>query len=114
MIDSSNHLDAEIILELQDIMEDDFGILLETYLSDAVLKMASIDAAAAAASLDKLRDSSHGFKGSSANIGAYRLSKICSDIEDLARNGHFEEAVKIIPEIQKEFDCVKQLLEQKF
>jgi len=110
---SNAHLSEEVLLELQKIMEDDFVILLETYLSDSALKLQAIDDAITAENVANLRDSVHGLKGSSSNIGALKLTQHCADMEDLARNDKYNDAVALVSSIKDEFARVKQLLEQK-
>lgn len=109
----TQHLDEEMIIELQEIMEDEFDVLLQTYLSDAILKLESIDSALSEGDQDKLRESAHSLKGSSSNIGALPLSGLCADIENLARENLISEAQKIIGGVKAEYECVRCLLEEK-
>ena len=112
-MESNPHIDAAMLAELEEIMEDEFGVLLETYLADAVIRLDSIDSAMSAQDIGLLRESAHSLKGSSSNIGALQLSGLCASIEDLARDNHMDEAVTIVPGARAEYEKVKMLLEQR-
>ncbi len=109
----TQHLDEDMMIELQEIMEDEFDVLLQTYLTDAVIKLESIDSALTERDHVKLRESAHSLKGSSSNIGALPLSGLCANIENLARENQISEAQKIIGGVRAEYEHVKSLLEEK-
>lgn len=104
------HLDADIIAELKDIMEDDFSILLETYLDDASQKLAAIKTTLDNNDSSEVRELAHSLKGASCNIGALPLSRICESVEHLAKDGKLDEVAPHIPDLEIEFSAVKTLL----
>lgn len=108
---SAEHLDLEALAELEDIMEDDFGVLLTTYLVDADKKLADIADALSQGDASAVRELVHSFKGASCNIGAIPLSRLCEDVEQLARNDQIVEIPPLIPGIMDEFLKVKELLQ---
>ncbi len=112
-LESSPRLDVETLSDLKDIMEEDFPVLLETYLADAVVRLDSIDAAACEKNSDNLRESAHSFKGSSSNIGASRLALLSSNVELLAKDAQLEQAIPLIAQLHDEYEAVKVLLEQE-
>ena len=112
-LDSSPRLDSETITDLKDIMEEDFPVLLETYLADAIVRLDSIDAAVCEKNSVSLRESAHSFKGSSSNIGASRLALLSSNVELLAKDAQVEQALPLIAQLHQEYEAVKVLLEQE-
>lgn len=108
-----DHLDADIVAELEEIMEDDFGVLLETYLDDATQKITGLQAALNANDAGELRELAHSFKGASCNIGALPLSRLCETVEDLAKQGELAEVGPLLPGIENEYAAVKSLLSSK-
>jgi HPt (histidine-containing phosphotransfer) domain-containing protein len=74
-------LDSELIDQLREIMEDDFSLLLETYLVESQLQLSAVESSHAANNSDQLSKDAHRLKGSCSNIGAVDLAKTCADIE---------------------------------
>lgn len=108
-----NHLDAAALAELEEIMEDDFGILLETYIDDADNKLTLLCEALKSGDANSLREVAHSLKGASSNVGAIPLSKLCEDVEHLAKNNQVLEITPLLPGIRDEYQEVKSLLQQK-
>lgn len=109
----ADHLDGPILAELEDIMEDDFGVLIETYIEDAVGKLTQIDDALASSDAPTLRELSHSLKGASCNIGALPLSRLFETMELLAKDRKVNDIGPLIPGIRTEFSTIKTLLEAK-
>lgn len=112
-MDQNEHVDEAILVELQEIMEDDFPVLLETYIVDSQTKLEALNEAFTLQDLDKIRNVAHGFKGSSLNMGAHALAGLCASVEDFARNSEFENAEMVASKIGVEFEHVKSIIEQK-
>jgi HPt (histidine-containing phosphotransfer) domain-containing protein len=112
-LELSPRLDNEMLSDLKDIMEEDYPVLLETYLADAIVRLGSIDTAACENNSNNLMESAHSFKGSSSNIGASRLAFLSSNVESLAKQERLEQALPIIAQLHEEYEAVKKLLEQE-
>jgi HPt (histidine-containing phosphotransfer) domain-containing protein len=110
---TEGHLDIEALAELAEIMEDEFGTLLETYLQDAESKLSLMSEALKAGDANSLREFAHSFKGASCNVGALALSRLCEDVEQLARKNQISDIPLLMPGIVDEYQEVKQLLRQK-
>ena len=110
-LNADDHLDEAILSELLDIMEEDFPILIETYLEDAADKLQQIDAALLANDAHNLRELSHSVKGASSNVGALPLAKLCEGVEHLAKDGEVEKLAPLVPDIHIEFSAVQKLLQ---
>lgn len=107
---SIQHLDDEALRELRVVMGDDFAKLLQTFATDSAARITLIQQTAAAADSEALRRAAHSFKGSSGNMGASRLSELCRQIEELARDGALEQCAPLIAELPEEFEAVQREL----
>lgn len=106
------HLDEEALAELQDVMEDDFDILISTYLSDSRDRIEALRSALRSADADSFTRSAHSFKGSSVNIGAPRLGAICMEAEVAGREGRLGQADNILEVMEREFNTISNMLER--
>lgn len=89
-------LDRQLIAELRDIMGPEFPVLVQAYLRDAEARMQELrtalgtlpsreDDAAEARDAESARRAAHTLKGSSSNLGAVRVTRLCAELEELAR-----------------------------
>jgi len=105
MVDTP-HLDEEALAELRDVMEDEFPILIETYLMDSKERVDSLKEAMANEDSDAFAKTAHSFKGSSINIGAPRLGELCLKAEKVGQSEKLDEAPAILEDIDEEFQKV--------
>lgn len=84
-------LDMQQVTELRDVLEDEFGEVIESYLRDAERKVASVWAAADARDTEQLREVAHSLKGSCRNVGARQLADACQRLESLAYDEQMDE-----------------------
>ena len=91
----SEPLNQTLVSELRLLMEDDFPLLLETFLAESERQFQRISVAWHANDLDDLRRSAHALKGSCSNIGAEALAAQCAALEIEARRGSRPEAAVI-------------------
>ena len=76
-------LDVEVVSELQDIMGQDFQMLVESFQRDGEQRLAALDQAFAQGDANTLRSQAHSFKGSSSNLGTTYVAGLCMDLETL-------------------------------
>ncbi len=74
---------------------------------------AEIREAAEQGDLEQLRTRAHRLKGSSFEVGAVRLARLCARVEALGREGSLDEAVEIVPELEGELERVREALEAR-
>lgn len=99
------HLDPDVLATLRDIMgEDQFPVLVHTYLSDSQHRLAQLLAAVDARAL---RDAAHSFKGSSCNMGALYLAQLCGTLEHLPVEASPEVVTDLQAQITEEFARVR-------
>lgn len=107
---SEPHLDDAVLSNLLSIMEDEYPLLVDTFLSDSEERLRSIRTAFAEADGVALRHAAHSFKGSCGNMGASLLSGLCKQLEERARQGDLGGAQTLIDQIEHEFSIVRTLL----
>lgn len=107
---SDIHLDHSVLSALRDVMEDEFPVLLETFLTDSAERLRQIRQALAQADSQALRLAAHSFKGSCSNMGAPLLAGLCKQLEDIARREQLADAPSLVPLIEQEFQVVHDLL----
>jgi len=105
------HIDNEQLAELKEVLEDEFGILISTYLADAKLRLQLIEQGLQNQDYEAVRLAAHSLKGASANLGALLLAQICERLEHDCKAGHYEQLQRVFKDITLEvFIVEKQLL----
>ena len=97
------HLDEEALSELQDVMEDEFEILIETYLKDSRERIGSLREAMTSGDADAFAKAAHSFKGSCINIGAPHLGELCMKAEKAGKEGELSATPAMLDAIEAEF-----------
>jgi len=77
--------------------------VIEAYLKDTPLRLSQPQTANQTGDLPALRQAAHTLKSASANVGAKRLSKLCKEIEDSARQGSFDGIFDHLTNVMDEF-----------
>lgn len=106
----TQHLDYDALNALKDVMEDDFGFLIQTFLQDSTDRLATFQSLLENNNSDLIRRTAHSFKGSCSNLGALRLASLCSVVERKALDQDFESLPADLTEIEEEFLLVKQMM----
>ncbi|MCY1444276.1 Hpt domain protein [compost metagenome] len=107
---SAVHLDDAVQSALQEVMEDDYPLLLDAFVSDSEVRLREIRDALADSDDEALRLAAHSLKGSCSNMGAARLLGICVKIEDCARHNDLAQAAELFEQADAEFTTVCRLL----
>ncbi len=110
---SDNHLDRDVLNTLQDIMEDEYPVLLDTFVTDSEERLRLLQAAEHDQDAQAMRRAAHSFKGSCSNMGAKVLAESCRDLEELARRGDLAESAPLVERIEREFAIVRILLKSE-
>jgi histidine phosphotransfer protein HptB len=106
------HLDHETLHTLKQVMEDDFSLLIDTFIQDSAERIASLHSLIQGSDIDLIRRAAHSFKGSSSNIGAQYLSALCSAVEKKALANRFDGLADDLAGIEQEFAKVKVSLRE--
>jgi HPt (histidine-containing phosphotransfer) domain-containing protein len=105
---ADTHLDRDVLSALQEVMEDEYSTLLDTFLADSKERLSLLRKADDA---ETLGATAHSFKGSCSNMGAIRLAQLCNELEQRARQTPLEGIEKLVGEIDGEFAIIRPLYE---
>ncbi|MGV8919923.1 MAG: Hpt domain-containing protein [Pseudomonas sp.] len=105
------HVDYEVLSALQEVMEGEYPVLIDTFISDSEQRVLQLHHALAeqAAGLSALGLAAHSFKGSSGNLGAVYLAELCRQLEELAQRQQLKGAAELVRNIDVEFVAVRRL-----
>ena len=93
---SETHLDDAVLSALQDVMAEEYTLLLDTFIGDSEERLRGLREALAGADVQALRLTAHSFKGSCSNMGAQHLSSLCKRLEDRARQGELDDLAQLM------------------
>ena len=108
---ANQHLDTDALETLKEIMEDDFSLLIETFVSDSQNRLKELQSLLAAGEPDAVRRCAHSMKGSCGNVGALALADLLMQLETLGQSGSLDGASDILSAAEAEFAQVKQVLQ---
>ena len=103
------HLDHEVLSALREVMEDEYPLLLDTFLIDSKERLRQLKTD----DTNQLIATAHSFKGSSSNMGAIRLFELCDQLEQQAKELSPGGIEKLVAEIDSEFSLVRSLYEEE-
>ena len=110
---SRDTIDMDVLAVLRAQIEDSFVKLVEAYISDTPVYIRNLSTALRNHSSDDIKYFAHLIKGSSSNLGALRLANYCQNIEDICATEEFDNAEKIIRNIELEFAEVESVLREQ-
>jgi HPt (histidine-containing phosphotransfer) domain-containing protein len=110
---SDIHLDDAVLAALQDVMEDEYPILLDTFVADSEERLRLLHQAQVEGDAQGVRLAAHSFKGSCSNMGAVLLANLCKELEDAGRRDALELAPALIEQIEREFAIVRILFKSE-
>ncbi|AVD82302.1 Hpt domain-containing protein [Pseudomonas sp. SWI6] len=94
------HIDFKVLSDLQEVMEDGYLQLLETFLEDSERRLSQLHEAKNA---HELGIAAHSFKGSSSNMGAVGLASLCHELEERVRQQPLYGIEDLINRIDQEY-----------
>jgi len=103
---SMEHMDRTVLLALQEVMEEEYPLLLDTFLNDSRQRLAQLQQATDAEALEQ---AAHSFKGSSSNMGAMYLADLCRQLEEQAGRMSPQARHTLVSLISTEFATVLDL-----
>ncbi|NQD91235.1 Hpt domain-containing protein [Pseudomonas sp. CrR25] len=110
---SEIHLDSAVLAALQDVMEAEYPVLLDTFLADSEERLRLLRQAEGGADAQALRLAAHSFKGSCSNMGAPLLADLCKHLEEVGRREQLSEAAPLLEQIEREFAIVRILFKSE-
>ena len=103
---------AETIEQLRNLDPEGgfFVRLVEAYLEKSPSDLGQIREGITNADAETVRAAAHGFKSSSANLGAMSLYALCQKLESAAASGDLSKAGPLFEGIETEYDRVRSAL----
>jgi HPt (histidine-containing phosphotransfer) domain-containing protein len=105
---ADTHLDRDVLIALQEVMEEEYPMLLDTFLADSDARMKQLHKARDA---ETLGATAHSFKGSCSNMGAICLAQLCNELEQRSKQKSLEGIEQLVEEIDREFAIIRPLYE---
>lgn len=101
-------VNKDMLNELKLLMEEDFHILIETYITDSDERLKALQVAISSQDCGEVRELAHSFKGSSANLGAQPLADICFKLETMGRESSLAGADDVYSRLKAEYQIVRE------
>ena len=80
--------------------------VLQMFLAEFPPRMNRLRIAWASQNIEEMYRAAHSLKGSAGNIGAERLMKVCSQLDEMGRSGDLANASPLVDALASEFDKV--------
>lgn len=109
---SNQVLDADVLQDIRDLMEEDFADLVRTFLSDSAALLGEIAQGLAQGDAALVHRAAHKLKASASSLGAVGLSEQARELETLGRADALSGADARLAAAQDQFRVVKEALEQ--
>ena len=108
-----DHFDLESLEDLKDIMEEDFQMLIDTFIDDSEAKVKDMVGIISSGDPEALRQIAHSIKGSSGNVCAIGLSELARQLEKMGKDENISGANDVYEALKVEFGFVKDVLKNK-
>ncbi len=108
----SESINKVMIEELKELMEDDFSLLLETYITDGDQHLLDLDKALNDNNAKNISEIAHALKGSSRNLGADALAETSMKIETMGRGADLAGIDDEVSQLKKEYQEVKDFFQR--
>ena len=95
-VDGLPLLDAEIIAELREVMEEEFSNLIWLFLDDLPLQLDRLQIAVTAQDTVSIYQTAHKLKSSCGNLGLVRLTELCRRLEQAGRLHTLDGAAELL------------------
>ncbi len=96
-------------LGCSDVLLDVYKI----YLESAPLKLAQIIPLLQEGKLESVISLAHGLKGESGSVGGRLIMATAAAMEKAARSGDLEEAIRLLPELEKQLNNTIEAIQQE-
>ena len=105
-------LDDEVLEELREDMEDEFGEVIEAFLDEVPGWLAKLTQALADSNAGHLFKTTHSLKSSSGYMGAPAMQQLAAQLERMGREGSVEGCDAFLAELVKEYQAVEPRLRE--
>ncbi len=105
-------LDPDVLAGLRGLGDAELLVeLVELFVDDAQSQLPALRDAFEKGDAEAIERTAHTLKGSSGNMGALRMAKMCENLQEIGRSGDLSEASEPIEQLEAEFDRVRKALE---
>lgn len=104
-------IDTDQLAELKMVLEDEFEVLVRTFMEDSETRLETLASALGAGATEEVRSAAHSLKGSCGNLGAAALMNLCKEIEDSARAGELGGLDTCLAAAREEYARVRACLD---
>jgi len=108
------HIDEGMLDTMQKNMGDDFVDLIPAVIESITSLLDLAQSATKLSDFKELKRAAHSIKSASINAGAVKLSSMAANLEAEAMHGAVSNVEQKIDDLKIEFDCVCNLLQQKY
>ena len=99
-------INKEMVEQLKELMEEDFPLLINTYLTDSDKRLQDLSLAITEKNAKEIRELAHGFKGSSSNLGADKLAEISHSLESMGDTEQLADSAVTLEALANEYEQV--------
>ena len=114
---ASPAIDPSVLDEFSEMMGEDGAEmimeLIDIFLSDSPVLIQEMQAEIIEPESNAVRRAAHSLKSSAANLGAFELSNLCQELENMGRSGHLDQAAEKFGLVEAEYERAKIALEEK-
>ena len=110
MTHSDGAIQNEVIVELKEILAEEFPLLITTYLQDANDRLFKLQSAIDTSDAPCIKAEAHSLKGSSINLGAVELAELLSKMETCGSTATLAEVPALLTAVQSEFSRAEHCL----
>ena len=110
--ETPNGLDLEMFQEMQELMEEDFPLLLQTYLDDTPVLLEQINSANSAGEPASLAAAAHQLKSTSASLGFTLLEELAGELEAIGNGAADAEAAALYEKALANYTQLEPFLNQ--
>ncbi len=103
-------VNAETLSELKEILDDEFPLLITTFIDDADQRMIRVRSAIAGGDAELVKAEAHALKGSSRNLGAHVVGDLFAKMETLGSDTNLEGAADLLADIEKQLANTQDFL----
>jgi len=107
-------IDTDFLQELQEILEGEFPVLIQTYIKDTTDRLKLFKIALQDSDAPSVYEITHSIKGASLNLGVTVLCELCLQVEKAAREGDLSVAERLAGDIQQAANATCQLLQDSY
>ncbi|GAB1266442.1 hypothetical protein NBRC116493_19540 [Aurantivibrio infirmus] len=110
-MENQEHVDSATLTMLQEILEDGFAGLLQTFISDTAERLVQLQSALESQDCDSVRRGAHSIKGSASNLGAHKLAGFASELEAKGRDEDLSGTENLLDNIRSEYQEVEVIMQ---